>query len=111
MQTDPAETRGPESAVKIAVSVDKSAAMIDRRISVAPMMEWTDCRRSRFSIKALGRWCAPCLLYVSSNAKILPAAPRSVGGPPGGRGEHESDRARRSNAFLLRWREATFPFS
>jgi hypothetical protein len=29
--------------------------LVARPISVAPMMDWTDFRRSRFSIKTLGR--------------------------------------------------------
>jgi hypothetical protein len=52
-------------------SLDPDMAMVDfdHRVSVAPMMDWTDCRRSRFSIKTLRRSRASCLLYVSSNAK------------------------------------------
>jgi tRNA-dihydrouridine synthase A len=32
-----------ENAGKEGISIDKPAATIDRRISVAPMMDWTDC--------------------------------------------------------------------
>src|ERR1700733_7036043 len=38
MQTNPAETRASESAMKIGVSAEKSAATAERRVSVAPMM-------------------------------------------------------------------------
>jgi len=31
-----------ENATKPAISVEKSSASVDRRISVAPMMDWTD---------------------------------------------------------------------
>jgi tRNA-dihydrouridine synthase A len=45
--------------MKIGISAEKSAAMVDRRISVAPMMEWTD-RHCRY----LHRLYAPhALLY------------------------------------------------
>src|SRR5450631_491792 len=56
----------------------------------------------------LGRWYTPCLLYVSSNANILPPAARSAGEPARGKG---FVRARRSNGALSRRREATFKLS
>jgi len=85
---------------------------IDRRLAVAPMMDWTDCRRSRFSIKALDRSRMPCLLYVSSNATIFYRRRlEALESRRRGRGEPGVDRARRSNGFRLRRREATFPFS
>jgi hypothetical protein len=31
-----------ESTQKLAISPEKKAASIDRRLSVAPMMDWTD---------------------------------------------------------------------
>jgi tRNA-dihydrouridine synthase len=31
-----------ENTAKIGISVEKSAAKFDRRVSVAPMMDWTD---------------------------------------------------------------------
>jgi tRNA-dihydrouridine synthase len=39
---------------------------LDRRISVAPMMDWTDCAKTFFSIKCLRPVENACLLYVSS---------------------------------------------
>jgi hypothetical protein len=36
--------RRVETATRIDISIGKSAAMIDRRLSVAPMMDWTDDR-------------------------------------------------------------------
>src|SRR6202049_5072106 len=38
-----AETHRMESTQKLAISPEKKAASIDRRLSVAPMMDWTDC--------------------------------------------------------------------
>jgi len=37
-----AETPRVENAGKIGISVEKSSKILDRRISVAPMMDWTD---------------------------------------------------------------------
>jgi hypothetical protein len=37
-----AETRSMESTGKIGLSSEEKAAKIDRRVSVAPMMDWTD---------------------------------------------------------------------
>jgi hypothetical protein len=45
---NPAETRSMESTIKIGISHKKPAEKIDRRISVAPMMDWTDKYRSSF---------------------------------------------------------------
>jgi hypothetical protein len=59
-----------ESTVKIGNSVENSAGKIDRRISVAPMMDWSDEVRSILQIKWLGAAKLACLLYVSS--KICP---------------------------------------
>jgi tRNA-dihydrouridine synthase A len=39
-----------ESTVKIGISSDQKAAKIDRRVSVAPMMDWTD-RHCRFFLR------------------------------------------------------------
>jgi hypothetical protein len=41
MPRNTAETPQVENAIKIGVSVEKSSDLIDRRISVAPMMDWT----------------------------------------------------------------------
>jgi hypothetical protein len=37
-----AETTQVENATKIGMSVEKGSDLVDRRISVAPMMDWTD---------------------------------------------------------------------
>src|SRR3984885_6144584 len=50
MHINPAETRSSESAMKIGISAVKSAATAERRVSVAPMMEWTD-RHCRFFLR------------------------------------------------------------
>jgi len=42
MARNPAETRSMQSTGKIGISTEKNAQTIDRRISVAPMMDWTD---------------------------------------------------------------------
>jgi hypothetical protein len=42
MNRNPAETAQVENATKTGISVEKSSDSIDRRISVAPMMDWTD---------------------------------------------------------------------
>ena len=41
-RTNSAETRSMESTGKLGISIDKAPAKIDRRISVAPMMDWSD---------------------------------------------------------------------
>jgi len=40
---------------------------LDRRISVAPMMDWTDDLKSSFYINGLGLLENPCQLYGTSN--------------------------------------------
>jgi hypothetical protein len=40
--------------------------MLERKISVAPMMDWIDDLQIGFSIKYLAVAERPCLLYVSS---------------------------------------------
>lgn len=46
LRRNPAETSQVEGTTKIGISVEKSSDSIDRRVSVAPMMDWTDrhCR-------------------------------------------------------------------
>ncbi len=46
MHRNTAETSQVENATKTGISVEKSSDLIDRRFSVAPMMDWTDrhCR-------------------------------------------------------------------
>ena len=50
MPTNPAETPDSEKPAKIGISDDFSRKKIDRRISVAPMMDWTD-RHCRFFLR------------------------------------------------------------
>src|ERR1700676_3085384 len=50
MARNPPETRSLERTVKIDISSDQKAAKIDRRISVAPMMDWTD-RHCRYFLR------------------------------------------------------------
>src|SRR3984957_9973912 len=45
-----AETRSMESTVKIRIPSEQEAVKIDRRISVAPMMDWTD-RHCRYFLR------------------------------------------------------------
>jgi tRNA-dihydrouridine synthase A len=54
-----AETSNAETPAKIGVSSDKKPGKIDRRISVAPMMDWTD-RHCRFFLRGFS---ADVLLY------------------------------------------------
>jgi hypothetical protein len=42
MSRNPAVTPRTESTEKIGISSEKSGAGLDRRISVAPMMDWSD---------------------------------------------------------------------
>jgi tRNA-dihydrouridine synthase A len=50
MPQNPAETPGAEIPTKIGISNNKTAEKIDRRISVAPMMDWTD-RHCRYFLR------------------------------------------------------------
>jgi tRNA-dihydrouridine synthase A len=50
MHSNTAETGQVENATKIGVSVEKSSDLIDRRFSVAPMMDWTD-RHCRYFLR------------------------------------------------------------
>jgi tRNA-dihydrouridine synthase A len=50
MARNPAETRSMQSTGKIGISTEKNAQTIDRRISVAPMMDWTD-RHCRYFLR------------------------------------------------------------
>src|SRR5215471_11426870 len=52
MPTNPAETTDSGEPTKIGVSDDFSREKIDRRISVAPMMDWTD-RHCRYFLRGL----------------------------------------------------------
>ena len=69
MPTNPAGTTGSREPTKTGLSDDFSREKIDRRISVAPMVDWTD-RHCRFFL----RGCAPnVLLYTEmiTSAAIL----------------------------------------
>src|SRR5260370_39911495 len=46
IRRNPAETPSMENTGKIGISSEKHRVLIDRRLSVAPMMDWTDrhCR-------------------------------------------------------------------
>jgi tRNA-dihydrouridine synthase A len=50
MPLNPAETPHTETPTKIGISSDQKAAKLDRRISVAPMMDWTD-RHCRYFLR------------------------------------------------------------
>jgi tRNA-dihydrouridine synthase A len=50
MAQNPAETPGTEIPAKMGISHIKTAGKFDRRLSVAPMMEWTD-RHCRFFLR------------------------------------------------------------
>ncbi|HEY4340538.1 MAG TPA: tRNA dihydrouridine(20/20a) synthase DusA [Steroidobacteraceae bacterium] len=50
MPENPAETPGEEKPTEIGISHRKEAENIDRRVSVAPMMDWTD-RHCRFFLR------------------------------------------------------------
>jgi tRNA-dihydrouridine synthase A len=52
MGKNPAEMAQVENAGKAGVSVEKRSALIDRRISVAPMMDWTD-RHCRYFLRGI----------------------------------------------------------
>src|SRR4051812_17785193 len=47
---EPAEISQVEHATKTGISVDRSTRSIDRRMSVAPMMDWTD-RHCRYYLR------------------------------------------------------------
>jgi tRNA-dihydrouridine synthase len=53
--------------INAGVSADFSREKLDRRVSVAPMLDWTDEADSTNKIINLGAAKMACLLYVSSN--------------------------------------------
>jgi tRNA-dihydrouridine synthase A len=59
MPQNPAETLHAEKPTEIGIAHSKSAAILDRRISVAPMMDWTD-RHCRYFLRGFS---ADVLLY------------------------------------------------
>ncbi len=66
-----AETQDVERSAEIGMSSDKPTAKIDRRISVAPMMDWIDDLQTSLPIKLLRSAENACLLYVSSKPSDL----------------------------------------
>jgi tRNA-dihydrouridine synthase len=48
-----------------------SLSELDRRIAVAPMMDWTDDPQTSFAIRCLRVRGNACLLYVSSAARVF----------------------------------------
>jgi hypothetical protein len=42
IRNDPAEAARVENTTKPGISVEKRSDSVDRRVSVAPMMDWTD---------------------------------------------------------------------
>src|SRR5215469_8403367 len=54
MRRNPAETADSGKPVKIGLAEDFSRRKIDRRVSVAPMMDWTD-RHCRYFLRGLSR--------------------------------------------------------
>src|SRR5262244_3319488 len=68
MPTNPAETTDSGEPTKIGLSDDFSRGKIDRRISVAPMMDWTD-RHCRFFLRGFS---SSTLLYTEMiNARAI----------------------------------------
>src|ERR1700721_351956 len=74
---NPAETRSMESTGKIRISDANSGGKLDRRISVAPMMDWTD-RHCRYFLRGFS---PDVLLYT----EMIPAAAIGRGGRRAGR--------------------------
>src|SRR6516164_5300028 len=71
MPTNPAETPEPGKPAKIGLSDDLPRGKIDRRISVARMMDWTDDAQTTLAIRCLRVYGNACLLYVSSAAGVF----------------------------------------
>lgn len=63
---DPAILDTCMAPLQIINSPEGKPEKIDRRVSVAPMMDWTDGEKTIFSINWLGPAQHACLLYVSS---------------------------------------------
>ena len=75
MRRNPAEAAQVTNATKIGNSVEKSSDLIDRRISVAPMMDWTD-RHCRYFLRGFS---PRVLLYtemITAEALLRGAAER-----------------------------------
>ena len=64
-----------EDTAEQATLKEMGRGIIDRRVAVAPMMDWTDDHRSAFQINGLLPSLSACLLYVSSSqAETNPAS-------------------------------------
>jgi hypothetical protein len=74
MPINPAETPGSEMPTKPGVSADFSREKLDRRVSVAPMMDWTDEVNLGNKIIILRGAKKSCLLYVSSGFRCRAGA-------------------------------------
>ena len=66
MQSHSTETPESEDTGKAGVFLETVTATVDRKISVAPMLDWTDDQQRALSIRCLGVSRNACLLYVSS---------------------------------------------
>src|SRR6266480_5823120 len=64
---NPPETPLAETRIKIGISSDQKAEELDRRIPVAPMMDWTEHLQLPLSIMCLSSHRRTCLPYVSSD--------------------------------------------
>ena len=62
-----AETPRMKNTAKQAILVEKGSAISDRRVAVAPMMDWTDEGESAKQLNDLLPPEESCRLYVSSN--------------------------------------------
>jgi hypothetical protein len=70
MPKNTAETPNSKMPINIGVSADLSREKLDRRISVAPMMDWTDEVNLLNEIIKLGALKMACRLYVSSTIRL-----------------------------------------
>jgi hypothetical protein len=64
------ETRGTEKPTEIGIADGFPGRKLDRRISVAPMMDWIDAAKPANKIRNLGAARRACLLYVSSRIAL-----------------------------------------
>jgi hypothetical protein len=71
MPPNPAEAPDSEKPREIGLSDDFPREKIDRRIAVAPMMDWTDDTQTSLAIRCLRVYGNACLLYVSSATRVF----------------------------------------
>jgi tRNA-dihydrouridine synthase A len=64
-----------ENATKPAISVEKSSAFIDRRVSVAPMMDWTD-RHCRYFLRGFSKHILLYTEMITTEALLRGSAAR-----------------------------------